>query len=167
MWYYLGKEKIIGHLVHVNGATYVPSEAGNLFVIYDKGIINDIKTIKSQVTARGKKLMVPKPIWGTFQGNSRRTGSQDGIFKVVPEKVADDNSVILYPNPCLKEFTMESLFGVTKIEFINVSGQLIQSNLMPNATKYKLDVTDLPPGLYFLKIYTERGMVIKKMGINL
>jgi outer membrane protein assembly factor BamB len=167
MWYYLGKEKIIGHLVHVNGATYVPSEAGSLFVIYDKGIINDIKTIKSQVTARGKKLMVPKPIWGTFQGNSRRTGSQDGIFKVVPEKVADDNSVILYPNPCLKEFTMESLFGVTRIEFVDVSGKLMQSNLMPNATKYKMDVADLPPGLYFLKIYTERGMVIKKMGINL
>jgi alpha-tubulin suppressor-like RCC1 family protein len=167
MWYYLGKEKIIGHLVHVNGATYVPSEAGSLFVIYDKGIINDIKTIKSQVTARGKKLMVPKPIWGTFQGNSRRTGSQDGIFKVVPEKVADDNSVILYPNPCLKEFTMESLFGVTRIDFVDVSGKLMQSNLMPNATKYKMDVADLPPGLYFLKIYTERGMVIKKMGINL
>jgi outer membrane protein assembly factor BamB len=168
MWYYFGKEKVIGHLVHINGATYIPSESGSLKVIFDKGINNDIKSIQSQITPRGKKqLNVPKPIWGTFQGNVRRTGLQDGVFKVVPDIAANEKSVVVYPNPCFGQFTVESLFGIGKIEFFDLSGKKIDERILPNATKYTVRIPDLPPGFYILKIVTERGTIIKKVGMNL
>jgi hypothetical protein len=168
MWYYYGKDKVLGHLVHVNGATYVPTETGSLKVIFDRGITNDIKSIQSQVTPRGKKVLnVPKPIWGTFQGNLRRTGLQDGVFKVVPDAVATDKSITVYPNPCFGQFTVESLFGVEKIEFTDLSGKLVDQRTLPNATRYIVKVPDLPPGFYVVRFITERGLVTKKMGINL
>jgi outer membrane protein assembly factor BamB len=168
MWYYYGKDKVLGHLVHVNGATYIPTETGSLKVIFDRGITNDIKSIQSQITPRGKKILnVPKPIWGTYQGNVRRTGLQDGVFKVVPDVVADEKSVVVYPNPCFGQFTIESLFGVQRIEFVDLSGKLIDQRILPNATKYNVKIPDLPPGFYVVRIITERGVVLKKMGMNL
>ena len=168
MWYYYGKDKVLGHLVHVNGATYIPTETGSLKVIFDRGITNDIKSIQSQITPRGKKMLnVPKPIWGTYQGNVRRTGLQDGVFKVVPDVVADEKSVVVYPNPCFGQFTIESLFGVQRIEFVDLTGKLIDQRILPNATKYNVKIPDLPPGFYVVRIITERGVVLKKMGMNL
>ena len=168
MWYYYGKDKVLGHLVHVNGATYIPTETGSLKVIFDRGITNDIKSIQSQITPRGKKILnVPKPIWGTYQGNVRRTGLQDGVFKVVPDVVADEKSVVVYPNPCFGQFTIESLFGVQRIEFVDLTGKLIDQRILPNATKYNVKIPDLPPGFYVVRIITERGVVLKKMGMNL
>jgi hypothetical protein len=168
MWYYYGKDKVLGHLVHVNGATYIPTETGSLKVIFDRGITNDIKSIQSQITPRGKRILnVPKPIWGTFQGNVRRTGLQDGVFKVVPDVVADEKSVVLFPNPCFNQFTVESLFGVNKIEFMDLSGKLIDQRTLPNATRYIVKIPDLPAGFYFVRIITERGVVMKKMRVNL
>jgi hypothetical protein len=168
MWYYFGKDKVVGHLVHINGATYIPTETGSLKVIFDRGITNDIKSIQAQITPRGKKVLnVPKPIWGTFQGNVRRTGLQDGIFKIVPEITATEKSVVVYPNPCFGQFTIESLFGVQRIEFVDLCGKLIDQRTLPNATKYSVKVPELPAGLYVIRIITERGIVYKTMAINL
>ena len=97
----------------------------------------------------------------------RRTGLQDGVFKIVPDVVADDKSVVVYPNPCFKQFTVESLFGVQRIEFIDLSGKLIDQRSLPNATRYNVKIPDLPPGFYIVRVITERGVVLKKMGINL
>jgi alpha-tubulin suppressor-like RCC1 family protein len=168
IWYYYGKDKVLGHLVHVNGATYIPTQTGSLKVIYDLGITNDMNTIQSQVTKRAiKTINVPKPIWATYQGNYRRTGMQDGIFKIIPDVDADDKSVIVYPNPCSGEFTIESLFGVKSIEFVDILGKLVERRTLPNATKYTLDVRVLPPGFYIVRVITERGIVLKKMIISI
>jgi hypothetical protein len=152
--------------VHVNGATYIPTLGGSLKTIYDAGILNDISTIKSQVTPRGNKLLVPKPIWGTYQGNYRRTGLQDGIFKVVPDKPADQSSVRVYPNPSSNFFRLESLFGVRTVEFLDISGRSVETLNLGLATQSVIDVASYRPGIYFLKVSTEKGMVTKRVVIT-
>jgi len=166
MWFYLGNEPVQSHLVHVNGATYIPTLGGSLKTIYDAGILNDISTIKSQVTPRGNKLLVPKPIWGTYQGNYRRTGLQDGIFKVVPDKPADQSSVRVYPNPSSNFFRLESLFGVRTVEFLDISGRSVETLNLGLATQSVIDVASYRPGIYFLKVSTEKGMVTKRVVIT-
>ena len=166
MWYYFGKEPVQSHLVHVNGATYIPTLSGSLIAIYDAGITNDITSIKSQVTSRRRSLQVPKPIWGTYQGNYRRTGLQDVIFKVIPDKPADQNSVIVYPNPSSSEFKLESLFGVKSIEFIDMSGRTVYTLQLGLATQSRIGVHSIREGVYFLKVDTEKGMVTKRIVVT-
>jgi len=166
IWYYLGKEPVQSHLVHVNGATYIPTLGGSLKAIYDAGITNDITTIKSQVTPRRKMLQVPKPIWGTYQGNYRRTGLQDGIFKIIPEKPADENSIIVFPNPTDKSFIIESLFGINRVEFYNNHGRLAYNSISNKSTRIRYDGLNISPGIYVLKIFTENGVVIKRLVIS-
>ena len=167
IWYYMGDDAIVGHLVHSNGATYIPTVNGKLKLIFDRDIESDIKTIQSQITSRKRQLNIPKPIWSSFQGNSRRTGMQDGIFKIIRDGIATENTVYIFPNPSFGQFQIESLFGIVGIDLIDLSGSLIKNINLPNATNCKIDVSGISPGFYFMRIITENGIVYKKIEINL
>jgi outer membrane protein assembly factor BamB len=166
MWYYNGHEPVVSHLAYLEGQLYISTLKGSLYGIYDNGIIEDITSAKNQVTKRSKILDVPKPIWGTFQGNNRRTGVQDWIFRLVPNKQADQNSIILFPNPSENSFVIESLFGINKIEFYENQGRLAYQSIFNKSTRVSFNNLDLSPGIYILKIFTERGTVIKRLIIT-
>ena len=71
-----------------------------------------------------------------------------------------DNSLKIYPNPLTNILTIESKnISISKVEIYTILGKKIKevtSNLNHIATDY------LPNGLYLIKIYSEKGMVMKK-----
>jgi hypothetical protein len=65
--------------------------------------------------------------------------------------------VRVYPNPAFTTVTIVAE-NFKKVEIYNAFGQLLQVA----ATKV-VDVSSFHSGVYFLKVYTEKGMVVKKV----
>jgi parallel beta-helix repeat protein len=89
-WKYKDTSPISANLLYINNMIYAGTESGKFFAIFDNPttktvnttlsvagteIISKVSNIKSFSTS---EIAVPKiPVWGTFQGNYRRTGSRN------------------------------------------------------------------------------------------
>jgi hypothetical protein len=72
----------------------------------------------------------------------------------------NDNNVSVYPNPAKNNITIENTQKF-KIEISNIQGQLIKtSDAISNKTN--LNVSELPCGIYYIKVKTENGLAIRK-----
>ncbi len=70
-------------------------------------------------------------------------------------------STKVYPNPVENELNVEC-DGMTEIMIYMYSGQLLE-NVTVNSDQYLINITDYTPGIYFLKIVSEEGIVIDKI----
>jgi hypothetical protein len=70
------------------------------------------------------------------------------------------NQIQVYPNPAFTSITIEAE-NFNKAEIYNVFGQMlhISSNKI-------IDVISLSSGIYFVRVYTEKGMTVKKVVKN-
>jgi hypothetical protein len=89
-------------------------------------------------------------------------------YGAVPVSVSEMNmletSISLYPNPASWLFTISSnQYTINSIELYNVLGEKVQEKDNLNTREIKLDVTALPLGIYFVKVFTEKGVVTKKL----
>jgi hypothetical protein len=68
------------------------------------------------------------------------------------------------PNPAKDEITVKSQeSGVRSIEIENVVGEKVIYLKTPNSKlQTKIDVSNLTPGIYFVKVTTDRGSVVRK-----
>jgi hypothetical protein len=85
-------------------------------------------------------------------------------------KVADalpTLSVNIFPNPASSEINIDLhlLEGQGKVELIllNLNGQVVQQQTSLSGGISKMDVADLPSGIYFLKLQTAKGRLMKKV----
>ena len=81
----------------------------------------------------------------------------------IPEQI--ESKITLYPNPTTGQLTIESSkFKVQRVEIYDVYGRRIQS-FSPSVLQSinLIDITVLHPGIYFVKISTEAGIVTKKV----
>jgi len=69
--------------------------------------------------------------------------------------------IIIYPNPTTDNFTVHSP-QKSSIQIIDVRGKIIRT-LTATANRSEIDISDLPRGLYVIKIDTEKGFVIRKV----
>ena len=89
-------------------------------------------------------------------------------FKITVEKEVEEGGEILeiYPNPVRNEINLSSY---KEIEFLttyifDINGRIIQSRQFNYfGFENKLDVENLSPGMYFLKIESERVKVVKRI----
>jgi hypothetical protein len=70
------------------------------------------------------------------------------------------NSFTIYPNPSTNNLTIETLQR-SDIEILNIEGQLIKS-LAANNNKTIVDISALAKGMYFVKVKTDKGVVVRK-----
>jgi hypothetical protein len=104
--------------------------------------------------------------WGTMLGMN-----STGHFDVFCLKFSDPLPVnqeelininpdfILFPNPTKNKLTIQGLTEIKSVDVLDYSGRIVKS------VKYILntiDVSDLPVGLYFIAINTEKYNVIRK-----
>ncbi|WP_347922364.1 T9SS type A sorting domain-containing protein [Pontimicrobium sp. SW4] len=70
----------------------------------------------------------------------------------------------VFPNPTLKNVTINSNHNIEKISVYDMLGKLIvEMSLSNQVTKYNLDVSNLNSGIYNLQIKTSLGIETKKM----
>lgn len=73
-----------------------------------------------------------------------------------------DNSVKIYPNPTSDFIHIDSDFSIESIELYDIQGRILET-LLESENTSKLDITDKPKGIYFLKIKTEKGSKVEKI----
>ncbi|MGD0709896.1 MAG: GH25 family lysozyme [Bacteroidales bacterium] len=82
----------------------------------------------------------------------------------IPEKITDNNFII-YPIPARDNITIEnSVLNNNKNEVVliyNLQGQLLFQQTMLE-TKINVDISNFTNGMYFVKMASENGVVVKK-----
>jgi hypothetical protein len=58
----------------------------------------------------------------------------------------------LYPNPTSSQLFIESDITIDKIEILDISGRAVKTIVKPS---YSIDVSDIPKGIYFLRLTTK------------
>ena len=90
------------------------------------------------------------------------------ISKIVNAKIKSEKDwdVILYPNPAQNEVRLQSIGEVNDISNISIiatNGQIIRQFENRNSV---LNISDLPTGLYWVKITNARGILLKKLFVE-
>lgn len=95
-----------------------------------------------------------------YQGTSKMmtdiTTGQENIQEVHIE---------IYPNPVSDRVNIQSNSEMEKLEVFNHLGQLTYQ-ILTNSKILNLDVSGILSGLYFFKIQTEKGIIVKQVIIN-
>jgi len=82
----------------------------------------------------------------------------DGIYENL------SGSINVYPNPTTGELQVISYeLQVISIEVYDIYERNVGANLCVRLDENKIDISDLASGIYFVKIYTNAGIVIKKV----
>ena len=71
-------------------------------------------------------------------------------------------NISIYPNPTTSILYIESDAQIGQIHLYNTFGQKIKS-IRVDGTKGSLDLSDLATGAYYLRVETDKGVVIKKV----
>jgi len=72
----------------------------------------------------------------------------------------DPGSVSVYPNPFVDELSIEVNGGLRRVEIYSPSGKSVFANREPGPT---ISLNHLTAGIYFLRIETDAGTVMKKI----
>lgn len=84
--------------------------------------------------------------------------------------LANESSVRVFPNPLTNAFTLASEHSILAYEIIDMTGKqvIVSENLASHTKTVKVSINKdlLIPQLYFIKVYTEQGLVIKKLIVN-
>jgi len=76
-------------------------------------------------------------------------------------EITDDKSIRIYPVPATDNITIERP-QKSAIEVSNNQGQLIKL-FETDENKTTIDISGFAPGMYFIKVRTEKGVVVKKI----
>jgi len=72
----------------------------------------------------------------------------------------------IYPNPVSNQLNItvapDLVYDVQRIDIQSIQGKTIKSENGVNLAKYSISINDLPPGIYFAQIVTNKGISIKK-----
>jgi hypothetical protein len=107
---------------------------------------------------------VPTATINTTKSNTFKTGGNTAV-----SETALENSVRVYPNPSSGKFRVESLlFKIKSIEVYSVFGERVcQSNSLPlGGRRWAFDLSNHPPGIYFLRVETEQGRMSRKIMVR-
>jgi hypothetical protein len=87
----------------------------------------------------------------------------------LPLSVKQDNNkyeqhISLFPNPTLGELRITNYeLQITNIDIYDIFGKKVASHSVYPSLQISIDISHLNSGIYFIKIFTERGVVNKKV----
>jgi hypothetical protein len=73
------------------------------------------------------------------------------------------NDIVAYPNPVKDFLKFKTKHNISKIEVYDIAGRILSSN---SVSENEIDLSELKPGNYVLKIYTEKGIINTKIAIE-
>ena len=106
----------------------------------------------------------------TFTVQAQNSAGQDS--KVLTIKIESDgvdelgmNNLRVYPNPTTGELRIENgEWRIENVEVFDIYGKKLLSNhLIPSSSNQQINISELPAGVYFLRIQTETGTVTQKV----
>jgi hypothetical protein len=71
------------------------------------------------------------------------------------------------PNPNTGHFVLQgNLQGVSRLDIVDVSGRVVYTNdagIKAVTAKKEIDIGNAPPGLYMLRLHTDKGVLVRKL----
>lgn len=74
----------------------------------------------------------------------------------------NSGNIIVYPNPSIDFVVIDGLKNDNFIEIINLQGQIVK-NLNISSTKTSIDISELPTGIYIVKIKSNKELFVTKL----
>jgi hypothetical protein len=79
----------------------------------------------------------------------------------LPGPIDGSHPVKLFPNPTTGDATIECVYPIEKLELLNSSGQVVFRSRNVNDQHFTLLSQQLPPGVYYIRIYTRMTYTLK------
>ena len=79
--------------------------------------------------------------------------------------ISSEVQINIYPNPAENEINFSSSVEITKIEILNLLGQIIYTKDM-KSTNTKINISNLAKGNYIAKTYTKKGVKTNKFVVK-
>ncbi|MDX2362577.1 MAG: T9SS type A sorting domain-containing protein [Crocinitomicaceae bacterium] len=82
----------------------------------------------------------------------------------IDEQLETSDLISVYPVPSSNEITIEYTSSelITKVEIINVSGELIATHEFQNSSKVKIDLSKFSSGYYVLNVHLSNEQIVQK-----
>jgi len=128
---------------------------------------------------RDKNSEKRKEGWDIFIQHLRNTGKIIGentnVESIIPPEL---NNIEIYPNPTTGELRIRkqrsalanyettfsaSQLGIEGVEIYDIMGKKLSTVNYQLSTVNSIDISQLPAGIYFVRITTEKGVVTKKV----
>lgn len=82
------------------------------------------------------------------------------------QPLIDPSSVAVYPNPADDYVNVASIKDIRRVELYSLDGRVVYSNQTVGGDRCLIETSAFQPGVYFVKVYTEDGSLIKKVVIR-
>jgi len=85
------------------------------------------------------------------------------------EEYSSEDQLAIFPNPNKGEFTIELIgesYGNVEVRIYDISGTLVYHQNGIDATQgfsRKINITNYPQGMYFVKVTHNEGAIVKKI----
>lgn len=97
-----------------------------------------------------KRIIILSLFFIVFEGKAQEA------FETETSETFD---VRCYPNPTSDLLIVRSSIPIKTIQLINLNGQVVKANPLPN---FCFSLADLPNGWFFVYIENEAGQIVKK-----
>jgi hypothetical protein len=87
-------------------------------------------------------------------------GESIGILENQPQTIK------VYPNPVSDFVTVKSDFAINSIEVISYLGQSVYIGTYNGDMEVQVKVSGLPSGMYFVKVWTDKGVGMVKVAVG-
>lgn len=85
----------------------------------------------------------------------------DTTIVALPKDIDGNSPVKIYPNPSSGNAIIECVYPIEKLEVLNSAGQVVFKTRNVNDQHFTLLNQQLPPGVYFIRIYTRMTYTLK------
>ena len=132
-----------------------------IYLVYCKGGSRSLPTYNQMITLHFREVYMMTGGFDQwkFDGLPYKTSIVSNIEKgIAPEKTLN-----FYPNPANAHITLEIKIPIdkTSLSILNTKGQeLIKQQI--TTTQFKIDVSQLPNGVYFVKLMNAKGIEVGK-----
>ena len=89
--------------------------------------------------------------------------SQNYVVAGVDAVGENDSNVALFPNPTNGNVTIQAM-GMSRITVVSVLGQVVYDTEL-NADEFILNMAQFNAGMYMVRVYTEEGVVVKRVTV--
>jgi hypothetical protein len=99
--------------------------------------------------------------------NSGESASADTVFVLftgIPE--SRDQDIVISPNPSTGKVTIRSGMLISRITLLTTEGHVLREPDIPETYNISMDLGQYLPGMYIVKIETERGTAYRRIIIK-
>ena len=153
-------------------ATVLPGTGSNYYAFFnspngdsDWGTKEDLSGQPCGVSTNFNDRVLPIITSDTTIHHCFGSCESDGSCPLVLVEETNNIDFSIYPNPSNNNAVIYCIKTIQRLELTDISGKVLFKEFNINR-KYTIDLTKYPSNIYFLRAFTDKGVVTKKLVIN-